>query len=316
MTTRSKTPRTLAHDALLYESRDELLDVALPFLVDGARRGEAVFCAARRDNLDALRASLGSLAAGVDFWDAADWYRNPVQTLEGYRSLLRGVGGRPVRVLGEVAWQDRSPAGIREWARYESALNVAFAGSNAWIVCPYDSATLPDTILSHAAETHPTLRRGQQARRDHGYVEPSSFAAVLDAAPLEPAPRGARSVSLHSARAGRRFARESAVRAGVDERRLQDLVLAVSEVATNALVHGRPPIRLLAWTKDGRFLCQVDDAGPGFDPHATWPVIADSSQESGRGLWLARALCDLVEIRSGAGGTIVRLHVEVPSRMR
>ena len=29
----------------------------------------------------------------------------------------------------------------------------------------------------------------------------------------------------------------------------------------------------------------------------------------GRGLWLANQLCDLVQIRSGASGTVVRLHV-------
>ncbi len=29
----------------------------------------------------------------------------------------------------------------------------------------------------------------------------------------------------------------------------------------------------------------------------------------GRGLWLANRLCDLVQVRSGEQGTVVRLHV-------
>jgi anti-sigma regulatory factor (Ser/Thr protein kinase) len=31
------------------------------------------------------------------------------------------------------------------------------------------------------------------------------------------------------------------------------------------------------------------------------------SDEGGRGLWLANQLCDLVQIRSGENGTVVRL---------
>ncbi|HYJ77750.1 MAG TPA: sensor histidine kinase, partial [Actinomycetes bacterium] len=32
----------------------------------------------------------------------------------------------------------------------------------------------------------------------------------------------------------------------------------------------------------------------------------------GRGLWLANQLCNLVQIRSGAAGTTVRLHARLP----
>ena len=40
----------------------------------------------------------------------------------------------------------------------------------------------------------------------------------------------------------------------------------------------------------------------------------DISQEGGRGLWLANQLCDLVKIRSGERGTVVRLHVPAGDR--
>lgn len=35
---------------------------------------------------------------------------------------------------------------------------------------------------------------------------------------------------------------------------------------------------------------------------------------SGRGLWVANQLCDLVQLRSGADGTTVRLHLHAPRR--
>ena len=33
----------------------------------------------------------------------------------------------------------------------------------------------------------------------------------------------------------------------------------------------------------------------------------------GRGLWVANQVCDLVEIRTGLGGTQIRLHMRLPA---
>ncbi len=34
--------------------------------------------------------------------------------------------------------------------------------------------------------------------------------------------------------------------------------------------------------------------------------------ERGRGLWLARQLCELLEVRTGPGGSVLRLHFLLP----
>src|SRR5207237_1352203 len=54
-------------------------------------------------------------------------------------------------------------------------------------------------------------------------------------------------------------------RAGLAERPAHDLVFAASEVTTNALRHGRPPVRIRLWSTTGQAVCTVTDAGPGFD---------------------------------------------------
>jgi anti-sigma regulatory factor (Ser/Thr protein kinase) len=41
-------------------------------------------------------------------------------------------------------------------------------------------------------------------------------------------------------------------------------------------------------------------------------IRPDQLAWGGRGLWLANQLCDLVQIRSGARGTVVRLHMRLP----
>jgi len=59
----------------------------------------------------------------------------------------------------------------------------------------------------------------------------------------------------------------------------------------------------------GRFLCQIQDDGPGVaDPLAGY-VPAAEAMDAGRGLWLARQLVDLIQIVPKSTGTTVRLHV-------
>ncbi|SDL12966.1 ATP-binding protein [Streptomyces indicus] len=68
-----------------------------------------------------------------------------------------------------------------------------------------------------------------------------------------------------------------------------DLLLCVSELATNALLHGVPPGRglLLRLYEDGDVLrVEVHDSGAGE------PRIPDAADEGGRGLRIVEALAD------------------------
>lgn len=78
------------------------------------------------------------------------------------------------------------------------------------------------------------------------------------------------------------YIREAAAQAGLDSRSAYRLRLAVDEVATNVIVHGRPlehsgddKIVLQADIDDGALTVTLEDAGPPFDPsehHAKWEV--------------------------------------------
>jgi anti-sigma regulatory factor (Ser/Thr protein kinase) len=91
-------------------------------------------------------------------------------------------------------------------------------------------------------------------------------------------------------------------------RAVDDLVIAASELAANSVMHGGGSGTLRLWRENGSLLAEVEDRGQIEEPLVgrLRPGIA---QEGGRGLWLANQLCDLVQIRSGAAGTTVRLHV-------
>jgi anti-sigma regulatory factor (Ser/Thr protein kinase) len=104
--------------------------------------------------------------------------------------------------------------------------------------------------------------------------------------------------------------RDAALAAGLDESRCEELVLAVYELACNAIVHGGGAGRLLLSQVDGSVRCQITDNGPGF---AGTP--ADDTAPGG-GLWLARQLTDEIEIGRGDGGTVVTLLVRCRSASR
>ncbi|MGV9567015.1 ATP-binding protein [Streptomyces sp. NPDC003480] len=90
--------------------------------------------------------------------------------------------------------------------------------------------------------------------------------------------------------AARRFARETLAGWGLAEAgRSDDVLLCVSELATNALVHGVPPGRQFRvfLRYDGAVLrVEVHDSGGGE------PRIPEQADEGGRGLPLVAALAD------------------------
>jgi anti-sigma regulatory factor (Ser/Thr protein kinase) len=95
--------------------------------------------------------------------------------------------------------------------------------------------------------------------------------------------------------------------AGLDADRIDDLVIAVNEVATNAIKYGDLGGRVVAWATPCEVICQLEDPGHITDRlagrHA--PVAGTNG---GIGLWMVNQLCDLVQVRTARGGTTIRLH--------
>jgi anti-sigma regulatory factor (Ser/Thr protein kinase) len=73
-------------------------------------------------------------------------------------------------------------------------------------------------------------------------------------------------------------------------------------------MHGGGTGTLRLWRENGSLLAEVEDRGR-IDRPLVGRLRPGIAQEGGRGLWLANQLCDLVQIRSGDAGTVVRLHV-------
>jgi anti-sigma regulatory factor (Ser/Thr protein kinase) len=107
----------------------------------------------------------------------------------------------------------------------------------------------------------------------------------------------------------RKFTTARARRAGLPPRRVNDLVIAVAELAANTLVHTSGPGTLTLWITDDEVICQVQDQGQITDPRAGMIRAAPDAPGGGRGLWVVHQVCDRVEISTGQAGTTVRVHM-------
>jgi anti-sigma regulatory factor (Ser/Thr protein kinase) len=111
----------------------------------------------------------------------------------------------------------------------------------------------------------------------------------------------------------RRTVAAHADRANLSARRVADLVLIVSELASNALRHGGGAGRLRLWTTGTAIHCQVSDEGPGVpQPHRTRPDRPEPTAPGGRGLWLVTEFSDGLTIGTGReGGAIITATVNL-----
>ena len=95
---------------------------------------------------------------------------------------------------------------------------------------------------------------------------------------------------------------------GLTGQRLDDFVLAVNELTTNAVRHGGGRGWLRLWSAGRTVLCEVSDHGAGLTPERANDRRHPASDiVGGWGLWLARQLSDGMTVRSGPAGTTVRI---------
>jgi hypothetical protein len=170
----------LEHRVLLYETDEEFLNVAGPFLAAATERSEAALAVTSRTNIDLLSDHLGAKAGEVEFADATTWYTSPGAALDAYKDFASAkvAEGAPwVRVLGEPgpAWSGGSDSETRLWTRYESLVNLVFAAWPVTLLCAYDERSVEPEIVRHARATHPhTIGPGAGAESPD-YVDPGGF---------------------------------------------------------------------------------------------------------------------------------------------
>lgn len=304
----STTTASFRHEALLYEGVDGFLAGAVPFLREGLDRGEPALVAVGAEKIARLRAALDGDAGRVRFADMAELGANPGRIIPAWREFVAGHPG-PARGIGEPIWAERGPEELVECQIHEALLNVAFADAEGFtLLCPYDEAALDPRVVHEARCSHPVVVTEDGARASADYRS-DDLLAPFDAPLPTPASRAAmlafEGTTLSDVR---RLVSEAGESAGLGPQQTENLRFAASEVAANSIRHGGGRGVVRVWREDDALVCEVRDRGHIHDPlvgrHQPAP-----EQHGGRGVWLAHQLCDLVQVRSGAEGTVVRLRV-------
>ncbi len=310
--------RTYRHDAFLYDSAEHLAGVAAPFLQEGLGVGEAAVVATSPGISEVLRDAVGG-DPRVHVIERHDVYRSRTPTaITTFRRLAddyAAAGITRIRVVGEVDFGPTEREWL-EWQRYEAVINEALADWPLWGMCVFDTQRLSDPVLESALATHTGLVTTTDRAPNPDYVEPDTYLRGLPVPPEpleETTPRlSAPSVSDYVGLRRAVHAELAGLPAPADL--LEDFLLAVDEMTSNALRHGGPPVGLRLWVADDRVVCTISDAGPGFDdPFAGYgPAHGDDLSRGGMGLWLARQLCDHVDISGDDDGAHVRLTIRLP----
>ncbi len=300
----------LLHQALLYGSEDEYIAECTAFVEEGLDRGEPVLIAVPRPKHSALRTALNGQSRRVEFIDMTELGRNPSRIIPAVRDWSERQGGRRCRFIGEPIWPGRSRSETVEATRHEALLNFAFGESPISILCPYDADGLDPRVIADAERTHPELVRCGDRAASGGYTDPLNIWYSSEWPLPEPQAMAAKISVGEDLSAIRRVVESYSRMVGLGVPRSSDLVLAVNEVATNALRHSDTPGELRMWLDGDRVVCEISDHGRLEDPLAGRRRPAPDCV-SGRGLWLVNQVCDLVEVRPGASGTTVRLHVDI-----
>jgi serine/threonine-protein kinase RsbW len=114
------------------------------------------------------------------------------------------------------------------------------------------------------------------------------------------------------------FVNYFAVELGLDEERINGLLLAVTEATTNAIIHGNKNnslklVKIYVEVENSTLTIRIKDEGIGFDPS----LVPDPTnpenllKDSGRGLYLMRVYMDEMNINVTPEGTETILKLKI-----
>ncbi|WP_433389441.1 anti-sigma factor RsbA family regulatory protein [Micromonospora sp. KLBMP9576] len=298
------------HEAVSYDHDDELLAVAVPFLLGGVDAGEPTFVALGERTGGLVRAALPA-DCGVEYLAGGDVYARPAAAIRSYRQLLAervAAGATQIRIIGEVPATEFG-ATWDWWARYESAINHAYDDFPLWSMCAYDTRITPPSVMADVARTHPRFATADGRHvPSPAWTTPAEY--LRENRPIVPDPVQAQPPAVELVDPTAAEARAAVHKADhgqlpVDD--VEDLVVAVSEIVTNALRHGQPPVRLCVWAGDDRIVAAVSDRGQGPGDPFCGLLPASGSAPGGLGVWITYQSCNHVTWQRDGDGFTLRL---------
>ena len=296
----------LVHQGLVHPPSVDVADMVTPLIAERLARQERVLVALPAPIAAQLLPRLPT-TVGLHTTDMGQLYRHPGRVLGRYLGWLADTSpGGAATIIAVARLDTDNPHRTALWMHVDALITQALADCDLTLICAYpdDPATAAairhahPSLLNGAATPNPDHLLADQFLAHHPLPPPSELGQPHDIHILD------HPVQLTELR---QHIHAHAAHARLPSSRCDDLVLAVSEIASNAIEHGVPPAAVCLWTTSTSVVCQVSDNG-----HFTQPLAGllppHPSQNRGRGLWMAHQLCD--ELYRWPHPTTIQLHID------
>jgi anti-sigma regulatory factor (Ser/Thr protein kinase) len=284
------------HVVHFFDTDADLVQAVHGFLAEGLRQGAVSVVIATEAHWRAVAAELGETPGGADviqFWNARDLLArvlvggrpDPSRFEPAVGDLLRSLArtGRPLRAFGEMAallWQEGNVMAAVDLERLWNDLGRRLGFS---LFCAYPRQATRS--VEHAAAHRQIVRlHGSVVAGPRRFVAECSF----------PHQRRAPGLARHFVVAALR-------ERGWDEGLVDAAALAVTELATNAVLHARSPFTVTVGASAEGVRIEVHDT----DPVAPQPARRGPLAEDGRGLCLVDSVARRWGIEPEASGKVV-----------
>lgn len=301
------TDAGLHHLAVFYEDAASVAECIAQTIEHDTRDGTAVLvclpdtlaqhvarCCGSRDNLT--------------FLPADSRYARPIQAMRDLWDFMTRAlesGAPRVHSIGQIGFS--GSATDVDWHWYERAANDVFADLPLTATCLFDLNQLSPSNIERAMATHPVVE-GDVPR--HGAVPHDCDLESLVPSPLAVPTRPVDlSVDdLTDPASARRALRQ--VLDGGHQHLADRAQVIVSELVTNAILHGHGHASLRCWTDDAGLTLQVSDDGPGIDdPFAS--LRPPALPVRGAGLWISHLEATQLSVaRRDPHGTVVTARID------
>jgi anti-sigma regulatory factor (Ser/Thr protein kinase) len=306
ITTPSAHP-TFEHVALLHDGPDDLAARLAPDVLAAIDRREAVLVSFQRTEWEALADRLGRDADRVTYREAGVRYATPggaMAQVHRFATTALAAGASTVWSIGSIPFEGNDED-VR-WVRYEAAVEDVLGYLPCRLVCAYDTSRVADHLCAGAGHTHSAVDTNGHRRRSAQLAPLPLPSGSLFPPPRQPAEADA---IVDNPMMARRIV-TNVCGSRLAEDRLADAHVVASELVTNGLRHGRPPVRLRAWLMPTQLVMEVADGGPGLaDPYPDLRPPRSAQQHGGYGLWIVGQFADWVDVVHDSGTTVVRAAI-------
>lgn len=183
------------HICAFFSSRAEKYDTLVPYFKSAIEAGERVINVVDASLKSAHERQLESMGVPVQqavrqsrfqLHSAEDVYmRDGELALDAVLDMLREslvkakTDGNHVRTCGEMNWIARNPGVTRKALEYEVRVNELLPGHDCTMLCVYDLAYTPSSLVADILATHPYAVINGRLRANPYAVEPAAYSAML-----------------------------------------------------------------------------------------------------------------------------------------